>query len=301
MIGYVYKCEIASKFYIGKTSGKPLARYKVHLYNAFIYKSNIPIARALRDVGEDDALDCFSVIEQIDKESWEELEIKLCERENYWMDVYNSIVPNGYNVNRSSPSKRTTNHKPQKPREKVMRKIICLDTNENFPSIATASRAYGISSTAICNCLKGKTNTASGLHWKYKDEEYHKSQLREGLKNHPSFSLKVVCKETGVQYPSASEAGRQTGICKAHILKSAKGEYLHAGGYSWGFVVDGKEIYPDRKNRNNTPIKCVETGEVFESITAAAKAISDCPRPSSLGSSLQRGHKYKGKTYVYIK
>lgn len=36
MTGYVYKCEIANKFYIGKTSGKPEYRYKVHLYNAFV-------------------------------------------------------------------------------------------------------------------------------------------------------------------------------------------------------------------------------------------------------------------------
>ena len=83
MIGYIYKCEIANKLCIGKTSGKPIYRYKVHLYNAFVYKAKIPIAEALRTVGKENALKCFSEIETITGENWEDLEFKLCERENF--------------------------------------------------------------------------------------------------------------------------------------------------------------------------------------------------------------------------
>lgn len=300
MIGYIYKCEITNKLYIGKTSGKPIYRYKVHLYNAFVYKAKIPIAEALRTVGKENALKCFSEIETITGENWEDLEFKLCERENFWMDKLNTIYPNGYNKFHSSPSKRIINHAPQKPREKVMRKIICLDTQEKFPSIAQASRAYGVSSTAICNCLKGKSNTASGLHWKYVDEEYHTCEKHEGMKNHPNLSFQVICKETGKIYASASEAGRQTGINKAHILKCANGQYLHAGGFCWGFIKDGIPVYPDRTDRNKRPVKCLETGKVYDSITAAASSIENCPSPSSLGASIRRGYRYKGKRYVYV-
>ena len=156
MIGYVYKCEIANKIYIGKTSGKPLARYKVHLYNAFIYKSKIPIAEALRSVGEENALDCFSVIEEINGENWEELESKLCDRENYWMEKLGTMYPDGYNVNKSYPSKRITNHAPQKPREKVMRKVICIDTGEEFPSMAQVSFSNFCSSVSSCICPQSR-------------------------------------------------------------------------------------------------------------------------------------------------
>ena len=300
MIGYVYKCEIANKIYIGKTSGKPLERYKVHLYNAFVYKSKIPIAEALRSVGEQDALKCFSVIEEINGESWEELENKLCDRENYWMEKLETMYPNGYNVHKSYPSRRITNHAPQKPREKVMRKIICLDTGEEFPSIAQASRTYGVSSTAVCNCVKGKTNTASGLHWKYKDEEYHKSKRNEGMKNHPSLSHPVVCKETGERYESIGEAARQMGVCKTNIWRCAKGDAISVHGLHWGFVIDGKDVFPKREDRNRKKIMCLETGERFDSITEAGKLIPECQSIQSFGSSVRRGHKYKGKTYVYI-
>ena len=300
MIGYVYKCEIANKIYIGKTSGKPLERYKVHLYNAFVYKSKIPIAEALRSVGEQDALKCFSVIEEINGESWEELENKLCDRENYWMEKLETMYPNGYNVHKSYPSRRITNHAPQKPREKVMRKIICLDTGEEFPSIAQASRTYAVSSTAVCNCVKGKTNTASGLHWKYKDEEYHKSKRNEGMKNHPSLSHPVVCKETGERYESIGEAARQMGVCKTNIWRCAKGDAISVHGLHWGFVIDGKDVFPKREDRNRKKIMCLETGERFDSITEAGKLIPECQSIQSFGSSVRRGHKYKGKTYVYI-
>ena len=300
MIGYVYKCEIANKIYIGKTSGKPLERYKVHLYNAFVYKSKIPIAEALRSVGEQDALKCFSVIEEINGESWEELENKLCDRENYWMEKLGTMYPNGYNVHKSYPSRKITNHAPQKPREKVMRKIICLDTGEEFPSIAQASRTYGVSSTVVCNCVKGKTNTASGLHWKYKDEEYHKSKRNEGMKNHPSLSHPVVCKETGERYESIGEAARQMGVCKTNIWRCAKGDAISVHGLHWGFVIDGKDVFPKREDRNRKKIMCLETGERFDSITEAGKLIPECQSIQSFGSSVRRGHKYKGKTYVYI-
>lgn len=300
MVGYVYKCEIANKIYIGKTSGKPLARYKVHLYNAFVYKSKIPVAEALRSVGEENALEYFSVIEEISGKNWDDLEKSLCDRENYWMETLGTMYPDGYNVHKSSPSKRITNHAPQKPREKVMRKIICLDTGEEFPSIAQAARAYGISSTAIVNCAKGDTNTACGLHWKYKDEEYHKSARYEGRKNHPDMSRPVVCKETGVRYESLGEAERQTGILKTSIWRCAKGDAITTHGLHWGFVIDGKEIFPERHDRNKRPVMCIETGEKFSSITEAADSIKDCPGPQNLGSSVRRGHKYKGKTYVYI-
>ena len=216
------------------------------------------------------------------------------------MEKLGTMYPNGYNVHKSYPSRKITNHAPQKPREKGMRKIICLDTGEEFPSIAQASRTYGVSSTAVCNCVKGKTNTASGLHWKYKDEEYHKSKRNEGMKNHPSLSHPVVCKETGERYESIGEAARQMGVCKTNIWRCAKGDAISVHGLHWGFVIDGKDVFPKREDRNRKKIMCLETGERFDSITEAGKLIPECQSIQSFGSSVRRGHKYKGKTYVYI-
>lgn len=300
MQGCVYRCDIAGKSYIGKTSGKLEYRVSVHLYDANIKKAKNHFAQALCGINEAEARSYFGVVETISGDNWEELESKLVERENYWIDTFNTLWPSGYNSVHSKPARKSGTVIHQPPRKAVMRQVICLDTDEVFPSLSVASRAYGVSTTAICNCVKGKTNTASGMHWKYADEEYHKSKLREGNKNHPAFSKPVICLQTGVEYPSASEAERQTGINKAHILSCASGKYLNAGGLKWGFIVNGVPVYPKREDRNKRRIKCVETGEEFESVTEAAKKVCPDVCPSSLGSAIRRGHRYRGKRYIYI-
>lgn len=300
MQGCVYRCDIAGKSYIGKTSGKLEYRVSVHLYDANVKKAKNHFAQALCGIDETEVRNSFCAIETINGETWEELEARLVERENYWIDKLNTIWPGGYNSLHSKPARKSGTVVHQPPRKAVMREIICLDTNEIFPSLSVASRAYGVSTTAICRCLKGKSNTASGMHWKYTDEEYHKSALREGNKNHPSFSKPVICRQTGIEYPSAAEAQRATGIDKAHILRCAKGEHLNAGGYKWGFIVNGKPVYPNREDENKRRIKCIETGEEYESITEAAKIICPDVSPSSLGSAIRRGHRYRGKHYAYI-
>ena len=44
----------------------------------------------------------------------------------------------------------------------------------------------------------------------------------------------VRCIETGVEYPSVSEASRQTGI--SHIHQVCKGDRKTAGGYHWEYI-----------------------------------------------------------------
>lgn len=50
------------------------------------------------------------------------------------------------------------------------RKVICLDTNEIFFSIAEASRKYNIQRTNIMKCCKGERNKCGNLHWRYYEE-----------------------------------------------------------------------------------------------------------------------------------
>ncbi len=47
------------------------------------------------------------------------------------------------------------------------KKIICLETNEVFDSIADASRKLNLIRTSIVNILTGRYKTTGGLHFKY--------------------------------------------------------------------------------------------------------------------------------------
>lgn len=45
--------------------------------------------------------------------------------------------------------------------------IMCVETNRKFRSIAEGARVIGVSYSALCNCLCGKTKTCAKAHWKY--------------------------------------------------------------------------------------------------------------------------------------
>lgn len=297
MKGVVYKATVAGKLYIGKTHSFD-SRVKMHINSAFRHEPKQKISKALRTVSEEDAYKAFEVIEEIEGDDYDDLEKKLCERENFYMNKLNTLEPNGYNVAKSYPQrqKRFT-HQP--PREAVMREVICLETGERFRSMTEASKFCGVDISAVYHCLKGKTNTAGGYHWRYADGEYHECTRPEGRKNRKSQSKPVMCIETGVVYPSTGEAFRITGIDRGHIATCANGKNCTAGGYHWGFVVDGKLVENTRENRNNRRIRCVDTGEEFESITACSRMLGE-KNSASLNSAIKRGHRHKGKRYEYI-
>jgi group I intron endonuclease len=46
-------------------------------------------------------------------------------------------------------------------------KVICLETNEIFFSIAEASRKYNLHSQNISKCCRGLRNKCGNLHWRY--------------------------------------------------------------------------------------------------------------------------------------
>ena len=298
MTGCVYKTEIANKFYVGKTMSKLESRVKTHINHAFVQKYNTEICKALRTMDEHEAYKSFSVIEVIEADNYELLERRLCDRENYWMEQLNSLYPNGYNKYRSYPSKKR-HTKTQPPRKSVMREVICVETGEHFESMADASRTVKVDISSIYHCLKGVTNTAGGKHWMYADGEYHECTRPEGRRNKASQSKPVICKETGQRYPSAGEAQRQTGICSSSILKCANGKVITAGGLHWGFIIDGTPVYKERLNYNKQKIMCLETGEIFDSISDCARSLGD-KTGGTLQSTIKYGCKHKGKTYVKI-
>lgn len=298
MKGCVYKATIANKVYIGKTINSLKDRVRTHINLAFRNNSNMKIAEALRTLPEEVAASVFSVVEEIEDVDYDSLERKLCERENYWMEYYDSFYPNGYNVAKSYPQKkRVVTYQP--PRETFMREIICVETGQHFKSMSDAALWAEVDKSAVYHCLKGLTNTAGGKHWRYADGEYHECTRPEGGRNRKSQSKPVMCKETGVTYPSVGEASRQTGIISTSIAKCANGRMISAGGYKWGFVIDGNPVFIDRQDKNRTRIMCLETGEVFNSMSECARSLGE-ERPNTLQTTIKFGCKHRGKTYVKI-
>ena len=75
-----------------------------------------------------------------------------------------------------------------------------------------------------------------------KVKEYYATHENPGLMTRIEYcrtvqAKPVRCVETGVEYPSAQEAHRQTGINRSHISEVCRGERKRAGGVRWEFVV----------------------------------------------------------------
>lgn len=61
-------------------------------------------------------------------------------------------------------------------------------------------------------------------------------RISETTLNNPYTSQAVLCVETGIVYPSAHEASRQTNVNLVNLCRVCRGERNQAGGYHWKYV-----------------------------------------------------------------
>jgi group I intron endonuclease len=96
--GYIYKIynNVNNKIYIGQTIRTISERWAQHKSAAKTKKDNIALHIAMIKYG----IDMFSV-ECVEKHSFDNIEnlyLKLNKREVFYIDMYKSKAPNGYNI-----------------------------------------------------------------------------------------------------------------------------------------------------------------------------------------------------------
>lgn len=123
------------------------------------------------------------------------------------------------------------------------------------------------------------------------------------------MSKRVMCIETGVEYPSAAEAAIETGLDYAHLCENARGKRRQADdGTHWKYLdppvkkrPQSEESRIKRRGGNNghaKPIICIETGDVYEASSILADALGvDRPRVSKF---MHETKTYNGLHYEFI-
>lgn len=180
MKGIIYSYTINNKKYIGKTYMEERKRKNKHKYDALVKKANTPFARAIRKYGWEEVLKSYEVLEIIENEDKKELNRILIDLENKNIKKYNSLVPNGYNVQLSNHKELPHTYNKKEIYKKVSeslkgkylnnnqsKPIICIELDKTFPSISQASRELNIKVQSICGVLKGKQVTAGGYTFMY--------------------------------------------------------------------------------------------------------------------------------------
>ena len=110
------------------------------------------------------------------------------------------------------------------------KEIVCIETEEQFPSIAAAARHYSKDVTILSKHLHGKLPTAYGFHWYFLNEElnaehYEADYLAELKENEKiksdmelanlyleGFSIKQIAKNTGHSPDKISKALKRQNI-----------------------------------------------------------------------------------------
>lgn len=271
MIGYIYSFTINNKMYIGKTYRSLSKRLKQHKYDAFTNKTETPLYYAIRKYGWEIAKNSFKVVEEIENDTLEELNKILCERENYNIDKFNTMLPNGYNCHYSNHIKPThiTNRKERYEKtskslkgkymncEYSSKKVICEQTGEIFPSISEFARSIGTKPNNIKNLQYNKW-TLQYIDENFDINNFVKKPYYDVNKKMNSRNKNVICLEDNMIFKNTRAVSEF--ICgdkekiRANVINACKyGWKLYGKSYRY-YIQDN--IVPSMKySKKNKVVK----------------------------------------------
>ena len=272
MRGVIYCYFINGKYYVGKTYGSERKRKNQHYYDS-THGTQTPFCNAIRKYGWENVLKTYQVLEIVEKETLQGLNYELIERECYWIREKNSLLPNGYNVHFSNhkkvpyvPNKKERYEKVSKAlkgkymnQEYSSKKIKCVETGIEYPSVRECERQMGFAKNTISNVLNGKYKTHKGYHFTYtelpnieyigdvKRKKYATvEEANEARKKYTKkVSKPIVCIETNEVYESIREAVRAkydgNENCRRQIQESIKYGWK-VKGYTWKLLNQGNPV-----------------------------------------------------------
>lgn len=262
---YMLTCKVNGKRYIGQS--KNIARrLKEHEYESRMQKRCYLIHRAIIKHGW----------ENFDKIVLEFCPIeKLDELEIYYIAKFQPE----YNLTKGGESGARGYKHSEKSKKKISKflignnygskKVVNVELGQIFESIKLAAKSVGKTRDAIWRSLCGKTQTAGGYHWKFLSD-YNE---QEKISDDKPYRKSVMCIDTGEIFPSARAAANSVGVSYALISVALNGKCKTAGGFRWKFAnaeTPSEDFYNDTRKKS---IMCIETGEIFSSMKAAADSV----------------------------
>lgn len=192
---------------------------------------------------------------------------ELNSKERYFIEVFNTLAPNGYNI---QPGGKYSYHDGRK----IIYQYSASDGRliRSWDGQKQASMELGISIQSLNQCLNGRTKTCGGFCWSF--ILLDKYPILEKISNKEK-EVKMIDINNNVikTFPSISEAASFVKGERNSIKKCCRGELKTAYGYKWAC----EEILKEKKY-NNSPIKINQidknTGKIihtFPSISEAAR------------------------------
>lgn len=153
---YIIKNDINNKLYIWQAKDVK-RRFQAHCKPSAAYVENDLVAKAIQKYGKDHFW--YEIIEH-DIENYNE-------RERYWIDYYNTIRPNGYNILKGGeepPILRGINHPESKLSHENIENII-YDLSFSDLSYRQLSKKYNVSTDTLIKINKGVSYIQVGVEY----------------------------------------------------------------------------------------------------------------------------------------
>ena len=309
---YMYTNKINGKKYIGQT-WHPEVRFNQHIKQAYtVGRDTYVFHYALKKYGIE-GFEYTRLHEHI--ETAEELD-KL---EKEAIEQYDSIVPKGYNIKGGGAGGGAVRYEGvlEKMRDRYLVPLYCIDLQKEFKSSKYAVEELGLDINYTISqpprMQKFDWWYSQKHYWQYVEDGRKYYTLDEVMKLHKDSTSNsynrdktkrpVICIETQVVYSSIGDAAKAvngnvtniTYVCKKKTGKKAMNTYL---GFHWDYYEEGREynIEDYIPAGHICPVRCIETGMVYNNMRYAAKfinPIADNEELQRLGTCIHRSIKSK--------
>lgn len=206
---------------------------------------------------------------------------ELDETEKEFIQKYNTLMPNGYNISAGGQMIGKSRKIRAVYQYSAVDGSLIREWEGGAPEIARETNING--NRALERCLIGKSYTCYGYCWSYIKMEHfpiENKKVDNNKKEIKQYSLDG--KELLRVFSSISEAARESGCERSAIKRCCRGELHYHGGYIWRF---SDESNLERRYYNNAPQKIAqidkETGKVIQVFDSLSKACAGCGMPYS--------------------
>ncbi len=262
-MGFIYKITntINGKCYIGETTEKnPLRRWENHKYAIKTGRGCPALRNAFKAHGEENFT--FEIVRECKDEH-------IIAIEEYYIEQYDSLVPNGYNLSPGGQQGGTfaghkhSNETKQKQADRIrdlyhnstvfdnfkanisiIKKIVSsYDLNGKlvkiYDCIIDAAKENNITDGAIHNCLSNRRKQVAGFIWRYGNKNEIISPFINGCNNSKNKMKPVIQYDINnnkiKEFISINNASIQTNISRSSINQMLSGRTKTAGGFIWKY------------------------------------------------------------------
>lgn len=241
------------KMYVGITSKDPKKRWN----NGNGYRQNTFIWRAIKKYGwanvEKEIIASHLTMEEAT--NFERLLIDKLDLMNpdkgYNLTSGGEMVP-GYCYSEATRKKQSEKRKGLQSGVNNARSIpvVCVETGEIFPCMSKASLSVSTNVNSVSDCLRGKSKTAGGYHWRFANDDEkperppkkpppspNKGKTRPDIRGGLNWCAKPVhCVELNQDFGCIRDAAKATGANTDGIRFCCEGKGHVSGGYHWEYI-----------------------------------------------------------------